>query len=461
MIHQRIIRITTILLFALALLLTSRWSEAMRAQTAAVDFARDIQPILQTHCVGCHGAGKAMSQLRLDNKASAARVITPGNSNSSRLLHRVLGEGGEARMPLGAAPLNDEQIATLRRWIEQGALWPDSASNVVSGATSGATSGAGEKKPRHWAFINPARPALPIINNAIKNKDWMRNAIDFFVLDKLTRAGLQPSPEADRATLLRRVSFDLTGLPPTLAELDDFLNDKSPNAYEKVVDRLLGSPRFGERMAARWLDAARYADTNGYQVDGVRDAWRWRDWVIEAFNQNKPYDQFVTEQLAGDLLPPKDDPNATLEQKIATAFNRNHHINAEGGVVPEEYRNEYVVDRVDTASTVFMGLTVGCARCHSHKFDPISHREFYQMSAFFNGIDEDGHSFDQGNSPPYIKAPTREQQRRLQQLQDEEHKQASRFNALLEKFSTEKTRWEKSLKPDASYSDPFFDDDRL
>ena len=436
----RLVRITTILLFALALFLASQRSAMMQAQTAAVEFARDVQPILQTHCVKCHNVNKAMSQLRLDNKAAAARVIIPGNSKGSVLLQRVLGEGGEARMPLGGAPLNAEQIALLRRWIDEGAVWPDSASN------------ASQKKQQHWAFINPSRPALP----EIKNKEWARNAIDYFVLDKLTRAGLQPAPEADRAALLRRVSFDLTGLPPTLAELDDFLNDQSPNAYEKVVDRLLASPRYGERMAFRWLDAARYADTNGYQVDGDRDAWRWRDWVIEAFNQNKPYDQFVTEQLAGDLLP-----NVTLDQKIATAFNRNHRINAEGGIVPEEYRNEYVVDRVDTASTVFMGLTMGCARCHSHKFDPISHREFYQMSAFFNSIDEDGHSFDQGNSPPFIKAPTREQQARLQQLQDEESKQAARYAALLKQSGQQQTRWEKSLRPHARYADPFFDEDRL
>jgi len=440
MIHPRIVRIAIILFFTLALFLAHQWSAVMQAQTAAVDFVRDIQPILQTHCVKCHNVNKAMSQLRLDNKAAAARIITPGNSKGSRLLQRVLGEGGEAQMPLGGAPLNEEQINKLRRWIDEGASWPESASNT------------GGKKRRHWAFINPSRPALP----EIKNKAWPRNAIDYFVLDKLTRAGLQPSPEADRATLLRRVSFDLTGLPPTPAELDAFLNDQSPNAYEKVVDRLLSSPRYGERMAYRWLDAARYADTNGYQVDGDRDAWRWRDWVIEAFNRNMPYDQFVTEQLAGDLLP-----NATLDQQIATAFNRNHRINAEGGVVPEEYRNEYVVDRVDTTATVFMGLTMGCARCHSHKFDPISHREFYQMSAFFNSIDEDGHSFDQGNSPPFIKAPTREQQQRLRQLQDEERNQEARFNALLKKYRREQTRWEKSLKPDAKFADPYFDEDRL
>jgi hypothetical protein len=367
-------------------------------------------------------------------------VIVAGKSKDSLLLKRIRGEGGEAQMPLGGAPLKPEQIELLRRWIDEGASWPESASHT------------GEKKQQHWAFINPTRPALP----AIKNKAWARNAIDYFVLARLEKEGWQPAPEADRATLLRRVSFDLTGLPPTLAELEDFLNDQSPNAYEKVVDRLLASPRYGERMAYRWLDAARYADTNGYQVDGDRDAWRWRDWVIEAFNANKPYDQFVTEQLAGDLLP-----DATLEQKIATAFNRNHRINAEGGIVPEEYRNEYVVDRVDTTATVFMGLTMGCARCHSHKFDPISHREFYQMAAFFNNIDEDGHSFDQGNASPFIKAPTRAQQSKLVELQNVEREQEMRFNALLKKHQRDITRWEKSLKPDTKFADPFFDEDRL
>ena len=211
----------------------------------------------------------------------------------------------------------------------------------------------------------------------MKNAAWPRNAIDSFVLNRLEHEGLTPSPEADRATLLRRVTLDLTGLPPTPAETTAFLADKAPNAYEKVVDRLLASPRYGERMAIRWLEAARYADTNGYQTDGDRIMWRWRDWVIDAFNRNMPFDQFTIEQLAGDLLP-----NATLDQKIATGFNRNHRGNGEGGIIPEEYAVEYVVDRVETTSTVWLGLTMGCARCHDHKYDPITQKEFYQIFAF-------------------------------------------------------------------------------
>ena len=208
-------------------------------------------------------------------------------------------------------------------------------------------------------------------------------------------------PRQIEPALIRRVSFDLTGLPPTPKEIDDFLNDRSPNAYEKVVDRLLASPRYGERMAFRWLDAARYADTNGYQVDGEREMWRWRDWVIEAFNRNLPFDQFVIEQLAGDLLP-----NPTLEQRIATGFNRNHRGNSEDGLVPEEYAVEYVVDRVDTVSTVFLGLTMGCARCHNHKFDPFTQKEYYQLYAYFNNIPEDGRFSNFGNAAPWIPAPT-------------------------------------------------------
>ena len=204
----------------------------------------------------------------------------------------------------------------------------------------------------------------------------------------------------------------LTGLPPTPQEIDAFLNDRSPKAYEKVVDRLLASPRYGERMAFRWLDAARYADTNGYQLDGEREMWRWRDWVIEAFNRNLPFDQFVIEQLAGDLLP-----NPTLEQRIATAFNRNHRGNSEDGLVPEEYAVEYVVDRVDTVSTVFLGLTMGCARCHNHKYDPFTQKEYYQLYAYFNSIPEDGRFANFGNSRPWMAAPTREQQKQLHSLE--------------------------------------------
>ncbi len=242
-------------------------------------------------------------------------------------------------------------------------------------------------------LYSPVRPALPEIHQP----DWPKNPIDHFVLARLEREGLKPSAEADPRTLIRRVSFDLTGLPPTPAEVDAFLQDHSPNAYEKVVDRLLASPHYGERMAAKWLDAARYADTNGYQTDAERSMWRWRDWVIDAFNRNLPYDRFTVEQIAGDLLP-----GATRDQIIATGFNRNHRANGEGGIIPEEYAVEYVVDRVETTSTVWMGVTLGCARCHNHKFDPFTQKEFYQMFAYFNQVPERGNAFKYGNSPPVI-----------------------------------------------------------
>jgi hypothetical protein len=388
-----------------------------------IDFNRDIRPILTDKCWICHGpdAEAKKIKLRLDSEVAATadlgggRAIVPGDVERSQLARRITASDEAMRMPPvdSGHSLSRAEIDLLLEWIKQGAKWR-----------------------KHWSFIKPEKPPLP----RIKNGAWPKNAIDYFVLERLEREGMEPAPEADRATLIRRVSLDLTGLPPTPREIDDFLNDKSPKAYEKVVDRLLASPRYGERMATRWLDAARYADTNGYQVDGDRSAWPWRDWVIDAFNQNKPFDQFIVEQLAGDLLP-----NATLDQRVATAFNRNHRINAEGGIVPEEYRVEYVVDRLDTTSTVFMGLTMGCARCHNHKYDPFTQKEYYQLTAYFNSIDEDGRSFDQGNSPPVIAAPTKEQRLRLRGMNREITEAEATYNALARRSAGLKRRWEKSL----------------
>ncbi len=288
----------------------------------------------------------------------------------------------------------------------------------------------------HWAFKTPTRPASPHVSDA----NWVRNGIDAFILARLDREGVRPSPEADRTTLIRRVTLDLTGLPPTPAEVDAFLADDSTSAYERVVDRLLASPRYGERMAVPWLYAARYADTSGYQNDGPRHMWRWRDWVIDAFNRNMPFDQFTVEQIAGDLLP---DP--TLEQRIATGFNRNHRGNAEGGIIPEEYAVEYVVDRVETTATVFLGLTLGCARCHDHKYDPFTQKDFYQYFAYFNNIPEFGRAIKEGNSPPYIKAPTADDQLRLRQL-DEMVAQADREVAgHSARLTSALTNWEKAI----------------
>ena len=264
----------------------------------------------------------------------------------------------------------------------------------------------------HWAFIPPRAPAAPDVRNA----RWCRTEIDRFVLHRLEQEGISPSPQADRATLLRRVTLDLTGLPPAPEELDSFLADQSPQAYEHVVDRLLASPRYGERMALAWLDAARYADTNGYNNDEDRTMWPWRDWVIDAFNRNMPYDRFIVEQIAGDLLP-----NATLSQKVATAFLRNQGHNTEGGIIQEEYRVEYVADRVHTTATVFLGLSMQCARCHDHKFDPISQKEYYQFYAFFNTIDEKQAPYTNFvAAEPFIRWPSKEQQAKL----DEFDKQA-------------------------------------
>ncbi|MBY0372904.1 MAG: DUF1553 domain-containing protein [Bryobacteraceae bacterium] len=346
---------------------------------AKVEFNRDVRPILSDKCFACHGPDAKTKNiaLRLDVEADAkARAIVPGKPEESELIKRVTAERPARRMPpaFTGHKLSEKEIETLKQWIREGAPWQ-----------------------AHWAFLPPQRAA--------------NGSIDSFIRARLDQEGLKPSPRASKETLLRRLSFDLTGLPPSVAEIDAFLADSSTNAYEKAVDRLLASPRYGERMAARWLDAARYADTNGYQFDGERVMWRWRDWVIDAFNRNQPFDQFTIEQLAGDLLP-----NATLAQRVATGFNRNHRGNTEDGIVPEEYAVEYVVDRVETTSATFLGLTLGCARCHNHKYDPLSQRDFYRMYAFFNNVPESGRAMKYGNSPPYVMAPTREQQAALQEL---------------------------------------------
>jgi Protein of unknown function (DUF1553)/Protein of unknown function (DUF1549)/Concanavalin A-like lectin/glucanases superfamily/Planctomycete cytochrome C len=394
-----------------------------------IDFNRDIRPILSHKCWVCHGpdASTQKIKLRLDSEAGmktdlggGRRAVVPGKPEESELVQRITTEDELILMPpvYSKRSLTEREKKLLVQWIKEGANWE-----------------------RHWSFVNPVRAKLP----KVKNTSWPVNAIDYFVLDQLEQKGLTPSAEADRATLIRRVSLDLTGLPPSTQEIDDFLNDKSPNAYEKLVDRLLASARYGERMAFRWLDAARYADTNGYQIDGEREMWRWRDWVIDAFNNNMPFDRFTIEQLAGDLLP-----NPTLDQLIATAFNRNHRGNSEDGIVPEEYAVEYVVDRVDTTSTVFQGLTMGCARCHNHKYDPIMQKEYYQLFAYFNSIPEDGRALNFGNSPPWIYTPTRKQQDQLRRIENQIAQSGKRLDALLKSYSSLQRRWEKSLGASAN-----------
>ena len=348
---------------------------------ATVEFNRDVRPILSDRCFTCHGPDRASrkSPLRLDLEESARPAL-------ARILERVTSTDPARRMPpqyLGRERLPDAEIETLRRWIAEGG-----------------------KYQQHWSLIRPRKAPLP----AVKDTAWPRNPIDRFVLARLEQEGLTPSPEADRATLIRRLSFDLTGLPPTPEESQAFLEDRSPDAYEKIVDRLLASPRYAERMAIRWLEAARYADTNGYSNDGPRDMWRWRDWVIDAFRTNMPFDRFTVEQIAGDLLP-----NATVSQKVATGFHRNHRTSAEGGIVDEEFRVDYVADRVETTSTVWLGTTVGCARCHDHKYDPITQKEYYQLFAFFNNTPDRGFVYNFGNEPPYIQAPLPDQKVKLEE----------------------------------------------
>ncbi len=346
------------------------------AQGRRIDFRRDVEPILRANCYQCHGAKKASAQLRLDGKELAMKggisgaVIIPGNSKDSRLMKRVLGEGDEARMPLGGAPLKANQIELIRKWIDEGAEWPDSKSAIRNPQSA---------IQQRWAFVKPVRPAPP----QVKNSSWVRTPIDNFILARLEKQGLAPSPEAEKVSLIRRLSLDLTGLPPAIEEVDQFTGDGSPAAYGKLVDRLLDSQHYGERWGRWWLDAARYADTNGFEKDRARSIWPYRDWVIDAFNKDMPFDQFTVEQLAGDLLP-----QPTLETRVATGFLRNSMLNQEGGVDPEQFRVEGIIDRVDAVGKAFLGLTVSCAQCHNHKFDPISQTEYYRFYAFLNNDDE-------------------------------------------------------------------------
>lgn len=365
------------------------------ADEATVEFNRDIRPILSDNCYHCHGPAEKSREadLRLDLQEHALAdrdgypAIVAGRPQESLLWERISSNDPDVMMPPPDSnkTLTDDQKLLLKKWIEQGAKWQG-----------------------HWAFLPPTKPPVP----SVSQPGWVHNPIDAFVLARLDREGLKPSPEAAREMLIRRVTFDLTGLPPTLQEIDEFVNDTDDNAYEKVVDRLLASKRYGERMTLAWMDAARYGDTSVFHADGPRDMWPWRDWVIRAYNNNMPFDQFTREQLAGDLIP-----DATVDQKIASGFNRNHGTTDEGGAIAEEYRVEYVVDRVKTTSTVWMGLTMECGQCHDHKYDPISQKEYYQFYAYFNQSADGGMQTRNGNAAPMIDVPNPAGEQKIETLE--------------------------------------------
>lgn len=425
---------------------------------APVDFSRDIQPILSENCYHCHGPDPKAREagLRLDTHAGALAktedgiaVVAPGQPDASELITRIFSKDRDEVMPTPKSnrKLTDAQKELLRRWVQEGAPWGE-----------------------HWAFVAPKKSPVPTIaDRGLRIADWEKrdaavgarlrarepdiarwsqNPIDQFVLDRLLAEGLTPSPEASPETLCRRIHLDLTGLPPTPSEVDAFRQSaiRDPqSAIPDLVDRLLASPRYGERMVWEWLDAARYADTNGYQGDPTRAMWYWRDWVIKALNENMPFDQFTVEQLAGDLLP-----NPTNEQLVATGFHRNHMINGEGGRLPEESRVDYVMDRVETTGTVWMGLTFNCCRCHDHKFDQLTQREYYQLSAYFNSIDETGGNDDRGYAKPVLSMANAEQQKKLEEVKKAETEANKTRDALEKQLRAEQPAWEQQMVGNAA-----------
>jgi hypothetical protein len=379
-------------LFALALYRPSSATVARPAAAHKLDFNHDVRPILAENCFACHGPdeSKRKAKLRLDIRDSAihpaksgAVAIAPASASTSELIKRLTSQDEDERMPPSKTGkhLTSDQLQLLRRWIDEGAEYKT-----------------------HRFFVPPQLPELP----AVTEKNWPRNPIDYFVLARLEQEARKPATEANKRTLIRRLKLDLLGLPPTPAEVEQFLADRSANAYERLVDRFLASPHYGERMAVEWLDAARFADTHGYHIDAGRDMTHWRDWVINAYNRNQPFDQFTIEQIAGDLLP-----NATREQKLASGFNRNHMINFEGGAIEEEYHAAYLIDRVNTTTRVWLGLTVACAQCHDHKYDPITQKDYYRLFAYFNNVPENGLDGAKGNAIPLLLLPDPDSEKKL------------------------------------------------
>ena len=411
-------------------------AEESESTQATVDYNLDVRPILADNCFACHGpdAKTREANLRFDTKAGAFSepsgypVIVPGKPEESELHLRIASNDDFYRMPPPGfnKTLTPAQIDTITQWIREGAKWEE-----------------------HWAFTTPVRPTPP----DVKNGDWIRNPIDAFILSRLEKDGLSPANEADKRTLIRRLSFDLTGLPPTREEIHQFLADDSPDAYEKLIDAFMAKPEYGEHLARFWLDVARYGDTHGLHLDNYREMWPYRDWVIEAFNKNMPFDQFTIEQLAGDLLP-----EPTLDQLIATGFNRCHVTTSEGGSIDEEYYVQYAIDRADTTSTVWMGLTVGCAQCHDHKYDPITQKEFYQLYAYFNNITEKAMDGNRKDSPPVVKLPTPEQEAELAAFDEQITELDAQTKAPIPEVDATQIAWEnrmprwKTLKPTSLYS---------
>ena len=411
-------------------------AEQSESAQATVDYNLDVRPILANNCYACHGpdAKTREADLRLDTKAGAFSepsgypVIVPGKPEESELHLRIVSNDDHYRMPPAGfnKTLTPEEVDVITQWIHEGAQWEE-----------------------HWAFTTPVRPTPP----EVKDPDWIRNPIDAFILSRLEKEGLQPADEADKRTLIRRLSFDLTGLPPTRQEIHQFLEDDSPDAYEKVIDAFMAKPEYGEHLGRFWLDVARYGDTHGLHLDNYREMWPYRDWVIEAFNKNMPFDQFTIEQLAGDLLP-----EPTLEQQIATGFNRCHVTTSEGGSIDEEYYVQYAIDRADTTSTVWMGLTVGCAQCHDHKYDPITQKEFYQLYAYFNNITEKAMDGNRKDSPPVVKLPTPEQEAELAAFDEQIADLDAQTKAPIPEIDATQIAWENrmpswtTLKPTSLYS---------
>ncbi len=406
-----------------------------RSATAAVDFARDVQPILTAACHKCHGRDKHMGKLRLDTRRLAQKggasgpVIVPGKSVDSRLYQAIVDPDPDERMPRKADALPAEQIAVIRAWIDQGAVWPD----AVAGA---------EGDDRHWAYVTPTRPPVPRVTDV--RRRWVRNPIDAFVLARLEKEGLAPSPEAPKETLLRRLFLDVIGLAPQPADIRAFLADRSPRAYEKVVERLLASPHFGERWARPWLDLARYADTNGYEKDSRRSIWKYRDWVIDAFNRDLPFDELTIQQIAGDMLP-----GATQDTRIATGFHRNTMANEEAGVDPDEAMYERIVDRVNTTATVWLGSTLGCAQCHDHKYDPFTQRDYFRLYAFFANTDFERlgkeAAMRYSYREPVLDLPTPEQERRRRALQAEIDRVQAEIARAAKHLGPARAAWEQEV----------------